>query len=77
MKHVIPDIVKKAAKELIAFYGDKFRYLGMYQGYDAFLFCIPDNLDVGYPHVYLCKNNVVKEITGEEALSISSLSSLC
>lgn len=68
-----PDIVKKAAKSLIDRYGGTLNYLGEYEGADAFVFQPNEELVIGYPHVYLFKQETVEEITEEPALYIIDL----
>lgn len=69
---MIPEIVLKQAKGLIDLFGEKFKYLGVYQEKDVYLFCFPENKETGFPFVYLYDetNESVEEITGYEALDI-------
>ena len=69
----IPQIVKNAAKDLIEIYGDKFDYLGKYEGADAFAFSFPEYLCAGFPIVYLVKDDKVEVISGFLALDITNL----
>ena len=69
----IPQIVKNAAKDLIDMYGDKFEDLGKYEGSDAYAFHFPDDVDTGFPFVFIYKNGKISEITGFEALDIITL----
>ena len=71
----IPQIVKDAAKDLIEIYGDKFDYLGKYEGADAYLYQFPDGACTGFPFVYLVKDDKVEVIKGFRALDI--IDSLC
>ena len=71
----IPQIVKDAAKDLIEIYGDKFDYLGKYEGADAYVFSFPEDSCTGFPFVYLVKDDKVEEISGFLALDI--IGSLC
>ena len=71
----IPQIVKNAAKDLIEIYGDKFDYLGKFEGAEAYAFSFPENACTGFPFVYLVKDDKVEEISGFLALDI--IDSLC
>lgn len=68
-----PAIVKKAAKELIQMYGDKFDFLGKYEGADAYMYVFPDDCSTGYPIVYLLKDDKVDVVTDTPALYIIEL----
>ncbi|MBO5974885.1 MAG: hypothetical protein J6P95_04145 [Paludibacteraceae bacterium] len=69
----ISQIVKNTAKDLIEMYGDKIDYLGKYEGADVYSFHFPNDVDTGFPFVFICKNGKISEITGFEALDIISL----
>ena len=69
----VPQIVKNAAKDLIEIYGDKFEYLGKYEGVDAFAFSFPEDSCTGFPFIYLVKNGKVDVITDSPALFIIDL----
>ena len=71
----IPQIVKDAAKDLIEIYGDKFDYLGKYEGADAYVYQFPDGVCTGFPFVYLVKDDKVEEIS--EFLAVDIIGSLC
>ncbi len=66
----IPAKVKEAAQYLIDMYGDRVEHLGQYQGAEAFYYHFPDDVDAGFPHVYLLKGDELTEITGFYALEI-------
>ena len=66
----IPQIVKDAAKDLIEIYGDKFDYLGKFEGAEAYAFSFPEDSCTGFPFVYLVKDDKVEEISGFLALDI-------
>ena len=66
----IPQIVKDAAKDLIEIYGDKFDYLGKFEGAEAYAFSFPEDSCTGFPFVYLVKDDKVEEISGCLALDI-------
>ena len=70
----IPQIVKDAAKDLIEIYGDKFDYLGKYEGADAYVYQFPDGVCTGFPFVYLVKDDKVEVIS--EFLALDILDSL-
>ena len=69
----VPQIVKNAAKDLIEIYGDKFEYLGKYEGADAYVYQFPDGVCTGFPFVYLVKDGMVDVITDSPALFIIDL----
>lgn len=66
----VPEQIKTAAKQLIQQYGDAFEYLGTFQDKDAFLFAYPEDVDAGYPVVYLWDGKTVDEVTDFIALNI-------
>lgn len=66
----IPQIVKNAAKDLIEIYGDKFDYLGKFEGADAYVFLFPEDSCTGFPIVYLVKDGQLDVITDSPALFI-------
>ena len=66
----VPQIVKNAAKDLIEIYGDKFEYLGKYEGADAYLYQFPDGVCTGFPFVYLVRDDKVEVIEGFDSLDI-------
>ena len=66
----IPQIVKDAAKDLIEIYGDKFDYLGKFEGAEAYAFSFPEDSCTGFPFVYLVKDDKVEEISGFLAIDI-------
>ena len=71
----VPQIVKNAAKDLIEIYGDKFDYLGKYEGADVYVYQFPDGIVTGFPFVYLVKDDKVEEIS--EFLAVDIIGSLC
>ena len=71
----VPQIVKNAAKDLIEIYGDKFDYLGKFEGADAFAFSFPEDSCTGFPFVYLVKDDKVEVILG--FLAVDIIGSLC
>ncbi len=66
----IPSQVMKAASELRAMYGEHVEYLGEFQGAQAYYYHYPDDIDVGFPSVYLLKGGELTEISGHLALEI-------
>lgn len=69
----IPEIVKTKAQELIDIYGDGLKHIGKHRNSDVYLFCMPEDVDSGFPFVYLHHDDNVQEITGFEALDIVTL----
>ena len=68
-----PEQVKKAAQYLIDMYGDHVEHLGEHQGAEAFYYHFPDDVDAGFPPVYLLKGGKLTELTGFEALRLIRL----
>ena len=66
----IPSQVMKAASELRAMYGEHVEYLGEFQGAQVYYYHYPDDIDVGFPSVYLLKGGELTEISGHLALEI-------
>ena len=71
----VPQIVKDAAKYLVDLYGDKFEYLGKYEGADVYVYQFPDGIVTGFPFVYLVKDDKLEEIS--EFLAVDIIGSLC
>lgn len=65
-----PAKIKEAARYLVERYGDRIEYLGQYQGAEAFYYHFPEDVDAGFPSVYLLKDDEVTEIGGFFALEI-------
>lgn len=66
----IPSQVMSAASELRAMYGEHVEYLGEYQGARAYYYHYPEDVDAGFPSVYLLKGGEVTEIGDFFALEI-------
>lgn len=66
----VPAQVKATAQDLINMYGDSFDYLGEYEGAETYLYRFPDDIDTGFPFVYLLKDGKVEEISGFLAFDI-------
>lgn len=66
----VPQIVKDAAKYLVDLYGDKFEYLGKFEGADVYVYQFPDGIVTGFPFVYLVKDDKVEVIKGFDSLDI-------
>lgn len=47
-------------------YGDHFDYLGKFEEADAYMFHFPDDVDTGFPFVYLVKDDDKVEVISEE-----------
>lgn len=69
----IPQIVKDAAKQLIEMYGGDIELLGKHEGADAYFVRFPEDVDTGFPFVYIHKDDLVTEISGFEARNIVRL----
>lgn len=66
----IPAKVRQAAQYLVEMYGDHIEHLGQYQGAEAFYYRFPENVDAGFPTVYLLKDGELTEISDFFALEI-------
>ena len=66
----VPEAVIREAQPLIDMFGSHFEHLGDYEGQGAWLFIYPDNAEIGFPSVFLCKNNDAIEIGGFMAVDI-------
>lgn len=66
----IPSQVMNAASELRAMYGEHVEYLGEFQGAQAYYYHYSDDVDAGFPSVYLLKDGELTEISGPFALEI-------
>lgn len=69
----IPAKISEAARELIAMYGENLAYLGEHDGSAVYQFKFPDDVDTGFPILYLLKDDKVTEVSGFEALKIIGL----
>lgn len=65
----VPKSILNAAS-VSKYYGNNFRYLGQYKGRSAWQYVFPENIDTGYPFVYLYADGHAEEITGTNALHI-------
>ena len=72
MRYNIPEAVKKEAKDLIDCYGESIEYLGKYQEEETYKFVFPENLETGFPFIYLYDKatDQAMTITGFKALDI-------
>lgn len=70
--NTIPQPVLKAAQNLIDRYGKRLAFLGRYEGQDVYVFSFPDDVETGFPFLYLYDDNrqSVFVITGPKALDI-------
>jgi len=66
----IPAKISQAAHELIAMYGDKLAHLGEFEGSAVYQFEFPDDVKVGFPVLFLLKDDKVTEINGPETFDI-------
>lgn len=71
---MIPQPILKAAKNLIDRYGKRLAYIGKYNDQDVYVYSFPDDVETGFPFLYLydVKRQTVFTITGHEALEIIS-----
>lgn len=70
-KHPIPEAVLKKAKDILSLKGGFVKYLGNNGKYDVYYSAVKGS-DTGFPFVYLVNGNEVQEITGFDALHVSS-----
>lgn len=68
-----PAKIIEAAQWLIDQYGGTICYLGKHKGAEAYYYRFPEDIDAGFPYVYLHKADKVTEITGFEALQLLGL----
>lgn len=66
----IPQSVKNEAKFYISQFGENIEYLGKYKGQDAYFYHLPDDLDIGFPEVYLYSNGSTTVYSAFDALNI-------
>lgn len=68
----IPQSVLRAAKKLIERYGERLAFIGTYKGQDVYVFSFPDDIESGFPFLYLYdeKRHSSVEVTGPDALDI-------
>ena len=66
----VPTKISQAAHKLIEIYGNKLAYLGEFESSAVYQFKFPNGVDVGFPILYLMKDNKVKEVSDFEALAI-------
>jgi len=68
----IPQSILNAANELIDIYGVHFSHLGQYEDQDVYVYKFPEEIETGFPFVYLLSDDKVQEISGYLALDIIS-----
>ena len=68
----IPAAVQDRLQYLLDTMGGEISYLGDYQGEEAYLFCFPEGMTVGFPVVVLYQKETeqVHEVSGYKALDI-------
>lgn len=66
----VPTKISQAAHNLIAIYGDKLAYLGEFESSAVYQFQFPDGVDVGFPMLYLLKDDKVTAVSDFKALGI-------
>lgn len=68
-------IIKAASGYIKDVPGSKIVYLGKYDESDAYFVSFPNDVDAGYPPVFLFMDSTVRPVYGSDALAIiSSLS---
>lgn len=68
-KHEIPEAVKKEASYFLENYKGYLYEVGLYNGDKAYTFHFEEDLDLGYPEVYIHQQAGVFTITGSMALT--------
>ena len=69
----VPKEVLKAAAGLVKIYGPTFSLLGRKDGFDVFIFCLPEDEETGFPFVFLyAPGKPVKKVTCREALALAA-----
>ena len=68
----IPMPIIEAANALIERYGQNIGYIGRFQGDEVYVFAFPEEVEIGFPFIYIYKgfSEKVIEITGARALDI-------
>lgn len=69
---IIPQPVAEAAKAFCARYGENIVYIGKYKKQDVYMFEFPDDVEIGFPFIYLYNlaTRTVVEVTGADALDV-------
>lgn len=72
ISNTIPQTVLNAAKKLITRYDNRLAFIGKYNGQDVYVFSFPDDVEIGFPFLYLYdkEQQTAFEITGHNALDI-------
>ena len=71
----VPLEVIQEAEELVDMFGLHFKYLGKKENQEVYSFVFPEDIETGYPFVYVYEpGKGAFEITGEKALDIIMLS---
>lgn len=73
MAKKIPYQIRRAASEMTDMFGDRVKYLGIFKERSAYYFALPEDVDVGFPEVYLFDGHSAETLTGYEALAIIGL----
>lgn len=66
----IPEQILHAAQELTARYGNQLVFRGCYNDYSVYQFCFPNDLDTGFPILYLFDGKEVTTIQGSDVFNI-------
>lgn len=69
----IPEAVINAAHDMLERYGGALEYLGDDDGQKAWLLRLPDDLDIGFPFLYLYKDGEAIEVTGPSVFDFIGL----
>lgn len=69
----VPEQVKNEARELMEQYGGSLEYLGDVDGQKAWLLHLPDDVTIGFPHLYLYKDVEAIGITGPSVFDFIGL----
>lgn len=66
----VPQIVKDEAKELINSFAGQIKHLGKYEDADVYIFDFAEPVSIGFPEIYLVKDNKVETVSDFIALEI-------
>lgn len=69
----VPEQVKNEASYMMERYGGHLEYLGDVDGQKAWLLRLPDDLTIGFPHLYLYKDGEALHVTGSSVFEFLSL----
>lgn len=66
----IPEQIVNAAQDLVGRFGNKLAFIGKQEGNSVYQFRFPDDVNTGFPILFLLKDDKVTEVNGFDALDI-------